>query len=382
MMLTLSAILCFIHILTAQNWPDEVFGKTLEMVHEKNKKECYKGQIMEKKRDGMGVLKMKDGTMYIGDFYKGKISGMGIFLASADNCIPYCDSCIAYIGNWKDGKKSGTGTCYAGNGDVVYSGKFLNDKPVDTYPSFADYSLRCFSLVKNEDRNMFLGEIHNGQFNGLSLIIGNNGDLYIGNFKDGLKKGVWLYLRYDGEWQTLSFKGDDYNVVSSSGKYRVAEAELKQQKRYIWGKMLEGLPAVGASIVQLTNSKQSNKYGNSSIESVNADPQATFSLSADNMTGNVPSGKGQAYYQTQYTRWEQRAQANYRSLTNLGVSFKEKNSGERAGSTGQSMNSGNYVVMKKNLREAQNQMRNIRQQASRAGVTIPQSVWETATVSY
>lgn len=99
-------------------------------------------------------------------------------------------------------------------------------------------------------------------------------------------------------------------------------------------------------------------------------------------TADAPAGKGQVYYQNMYNIWARRAESNYRSLTNLGIRLKNKHTNERAGSTGQSMNSGNYVVMKKNLREAQNQMRNIRQQASRAGVTIPQSVWETATVSY
>ncbi|WP_302566961.1 tetratricopeptide repeat protein [Culturomica massiliensis] len=99
-------------------------------------------------------------------------------------------------------------------------------------------------------------------------------------------------------------------------------------------------------------------------------------------TVSVPSGEGGAYYQNQYKNWERRAQANYRSLTNLGISLKNKRTNERTGNTGQGMNSGNYVLMKKNLREAQNQMRNIRQQASRDGVTIPQSAWETATVSY
>lgn len=96
---------------------------------------------------------------------------------------------------------------------------------------------------------------------------------------------------------------------------------------------------------------------------------------------DAPAGKGQAYYQNMYNIWARRAESNYRSLTNLGIRLKNKHTNERAGSTGQSMNSGNYVVMKKNLREAQNQMRNIRQQASRAGVIIPPSTWETATVS-
>jgi hypothetical protein len=46
------------------------------------------------------------------------------------------------------------------------------------------------------------------------------------------------------------------------------------------------------------------------------------------------------------------------------------------------MNTGNYVMQKKALRDAQREMRNIRQKAARAGVHITQSKWETATVNY
>ncbi|EKU90007.1 hypothetical protein HMPREF9447_02842 [Bacteroides oleiciplenus YIT 12058] len=48
----------------------------------------------------------------------------------------------------------------------------------------------------------------------------------------------------------------------------------------------------------------------------------------------------------------------------------------------QGMNSGNYVQMKKSFRDAQRQMRNIRNNAQRHGVTITQSKWETATIAY
>ncbi len=94
------------------------------------------------------------------------------------------------------------------------------------------------------------------------------------------------------------------------------------------------------------------------------------------------TGRGAAYYQNLYSMWERRAEANYRSLTNLGVSFKEKNTGERAGSTLQSMSGSNYVSMKRCLREAQREMQKYRRQAAQEGITIPQSTWETATVSY
>lgn len=93
------------------------------------------------------------------------------------------------------------------------------------------------------------------------------------------------------------------------------------------------------------------------------------------------NGSGNSNYLSLYQQWERRAQSNYNSLTNLGSRVRN-NDGDRSGSTGQSMSSSNYTRMKKALREAQNEMRKIRLQAARAGVSIAQSKWETATVGY
>ncbi len=103
----------------------------------------------------------------------------------------------------------------------------------------------------------------------------------------------------------------------------------------------------------------------------------SFSSSYSSGSSNVNTGN----YQAEYNRWEQRAKSNYETLTNLGYSVTNSRN-DRSGSTGQSMNTGNYVMQKKALRDAQREMRNIRQRASRAGVHIAQSKWETATVSY
>lgn len=106
--------------------------------------------------------------------------------------------------------------------------------------------------------------------------------------------------------------------------------------------------------------------------------QSYSSFSSDYDSG---SKGGSSNYQSQYNMWTKRAESNYNSLTNLGYSTKSK-SGKRSGGTLQSMSGGNYVLMKKNLRDAQREMRRIRYEAARQGVTIQQSSWETATVNY
>lgn len=96
---------------------------------------------------------------------------------------------------------------------------------------------------------------------------------------------------------------------------------------------------------------------------------------------NSTNNSGGSDYQSQYDMWARRAESNYNSLTNLGYSVTSKK-GKKSGSTLQSMNGGNYVLMKKNLRDAQREMQRIHHQATRNGVSIITSKWETATVNY
>lgn len=86
-------------------------------------------------------------------------------------------------------------------------------------------------------------------------------------------------------------------------------------------------------------------------------------------------------YQSEYDKWARLAERHYNSITNTGYTYKDKN-GKKKGSAGGSMSSGNYTSMKKSYREAQEQMKKIRQKAAKAGVTIRQSEWETRSISY
>lgn len=86
-------------------------------------------------------------------------------------------------------------------------------------------------------------------------------------------------------------------------------------------------------------------------------------------------------YQSNYNNWERLAERHYNSLTNLGYSATSS-SGKKHGSAGGRTSSGNYIQQKRALREAQAEMRKIRRDAARDGVTIPKSRWEDASVGY
>lgn len=101
----------------------------------------------------------------------------------------------------------------------------------------------------------------------------------------------------------------------------------------------------------------------------------------DGGASSVSSGRDYSYYKNQYDRWANNAQSVYNSLTLTGS--KTKTNGKyTSGNTNQLYSGPNYVSLKKNLRDAQYNMKRIRQEARRAGHDIPKSEYETVTVSY
>lgn len=93
------------------------------------------------------------------------------------------------------------------------------------------------------------------------------------------------------------------------------------------------------------------------------------------------SGSGGGTLESQYRQWESRAKSNYESLTNLGGKVK-KGGKDVGGSTGQGISPSNYTIQKQALREAQNEMKKIRQKASKQGIKIQKSEYEDVNVKY
>lgn len=86
-------------------------------------------------------------------------------------------------------------------------------------------------------------------------------------------------------------------------------------------------------------------------------------------------------YQAAYRSYENSAAGYYRALTTGGVRNQDKDGNIQGKTVGQ-ISGGGYATWKQGLSKAQAEMRRIRQEAAQYGVTIQQSQWETATVSY
>jgi len=358
-------ITCFSVTLSAQDWLNSAFAKSLEYVTAINKNEWYKGQISNKikhsPRHGMGICKYADGTLYIGDFSNGIVSGYGIQLAAEGQIISNCDNCAIYSGNWKSGVKSGEGTCYDKNGDIIYFGNFENDMPVDKYPTEEDFSLYKFSVIEYDNGDKYLGEINEYSLDGYGVYIWANGDLWLGNFKDDQRNGIGIYLFYNAEWATLNCKYDDCTQMTSSVEQRERDEANKEMRAQV---RMQNLALIAGALSDVAT-------GIGQVQSlVNRNSGST--TTASNTGGNTQNSGGCncANLQSLYTR------AYQKSLSGAGTAGNARGKeivGAITGGEYGDNSAGNAAVKSSAnqlVRTAQQEMSRLQQQAAKCGCTL------------
>ncbi len=169
----------------------------------------------------------------------------------------------------------------------------------------------------------------------------------------------------------------DYYERSMNAGNKTGEQNYKRIRN---NRRLERIANIAGAIANVSASAVNIMSGGANVP-VTQYNSGYGDLSSFQSNSSSSGGYSTSFYQEQYNNWERRAQGAYESLTNLGSRTK-RNGSEVSGSTGQSMSSSNYTRQKKCLRDAQNEMRTIRQKARKDGVNIAQSHWETVTVSY
>lgn len=177
------------------------------------------------------------------------------------------------------------------------------------------------------------------------------------------------------KYYTDAYKAYDmvFALAEEQGKQDMV-ANKKSHRDYIYNlsqgvvyeaepSFLELMGQLVEKTVEIRNSVREIKHGSTAASS-----------------GVVPSGgvSSGGSYQTQYKRWENLAERHYNSITNTGA--RATVNGEHSGTAG-SMSPSNYTQQKKAFRQAQREMARIRTKAAKDGVNIPQSRWETATIS-
>jgi len=248
-----------------------------------------------------------------------------------------------------------------GHGDYVYNQRGATNKTIDIW--FKEGLEAINKKRYSEAKEIFYRIIMNAPENGMAI---NNYGVCLSNM--GYKEEAL-------EAYTMAFDLNPNNTTAKNNMENMKNELLQQQEQTETeteesnsGTFWDALASFGNLLGQMAG----NYAGQ------NADNSYSSGYSRQN---NSSSSNSAASYQTEYSRWESIAERHYNSITNTGFRARDKQ-GNRGGSAMQGMNSGNYVQMKKSFRDAQRQMRNIRNNAQRHGVRIAQSKWETATISY
>jgi hypothetical protein len=128
----------------------------------------YSGQYdSENRRHGKGVLVLKSGHAYMGQWEHGELNGEGVHV---------CNNKRLFYGQWKDGKADGDGVHRFLNGD------------------------------------QYIGQFKAGQMHGVGQYTYRNGDQYYGEWKDNKRNGKGVlcrkYDKYHGQWKDSKRHGE------------------------------------------------------------------------------------------------------------------------------------------------------------------------------
>lgn len=191
--------------------------------------DAYKGQKSNGKKDGMGVFYWwNSGSYYFGEWSNGNMNGYGISVRAEGYTINDCPDCVYYVGNWKDDKKSGKGTCYDRYGNLIYYGDFADGRPTGTYPTTESYSSYKFECIKydyndSHNRDVYVGETKNGKRHGYGILVWKNGNAWYGRWEDGARNGQGMDLLYDGSIKYGRWDGDEYYSILSQATTSTAD---------------------------------------------------------------------------------------------------------------------------------------------------------------
>ena len=195
----------------------------------------YNGNFINNIFIGNGILIDKEGTLFKGNFKNGKLEGKGI-LKTLNG--------ISYEGNFIKGKKNGFGK--EETNEYIYEGEFIDD-------------------LKNGKGKLIyklLNEIYEGTFEkniitGEGIYKWNNGEIYKGKFINGKMNGGKYF------WPDGSYYEGDYinNIKEGKGIFKWPNGKI------FIGNFKNGIP-FGNGILKVDNIDYKVNYINGKIEFV------------------------------------------------------------------------------------------------------------------
>ena len=186
-------------------WRDLLKKVTTNVTKRFSSGNCYIGKGLYR------MYVWKTGSIYCGwwdeDWNK---DGNCMYIAAEGSHVANCPGGWVYVGEYKKDKKRGdNATVYDRNGKIIYYGKFRLDKPTGTYPAnYPDLSSYTFEVVNYNNGDKYIGELKDGQRSGRGLYIWENGNAWYGKWENGKRNGYGMYMNYDGSCNTGTWKND------------------------------------------------------------------------------------------------------------------------------------------------------------------------------
>lgn len=341
----------------------------------------YRIQMLKGKLTGKGLFKSKEGFVYIGDFKEKVFNGKGILISTTGNGLPNCpENTAIFVGRFSDGRKNGKGICYDKDGNVIFSGKFVDDSPItaiesDTYPN------RYFTDVKT-DEFYYIGEFEADYPEGVGAVLYSNGDMMISDFKEGERNGISVFINNDGNWVCENVKGEEVKVVSSSLEY---EETLQKAKENL-DATVEAGKNYKTTLAALYPRKPESRLNNvmsklSEIFMV----AGNVLMTAGNIVENVQVMKGGAQiYGGDTSDGTSKGSSSKKKSSREGTSLSEQQSYNSDKSTYSKYDSmlaqvfaGNREASTSEIRQWQSKMKSLRQKWEAKGKSFPYSANES-----
>lgn len=168
------------------------------------------------------------GNLYCGGYgYSSQTTTIGMYVAAEGYELANCPDSWIYVGKYKNGIKEGEGLVYDRDGNLIYSGKFSNDKPTGKYPdSYARTVISC-SAFDMGNGDYYIGETIEGVLDGCGLYIWSDGDAWWGFWKDGEQNGPGIMMNYNGSYFTGTWKNG--KKVSNDIEFSTAANKSQSQ---------------------------------------------------------------------------------------------------------------------------------------------------------
>ena len=143
---------------------------------------------------GKGTMVFKDGDRYIGEWKDGKQHGPGELQSASGN---------VYKGSFHEGLRQGHGKQVFGVGGSMFEGEWRAGDPHGTGS--------MVHMLKGEFSGRYVGDYRRGKREGSGTWQFANGDVYRGQWSGGRIDGVGIYQAHDGYtvsaiWQRVEWK--------------------------------------------------------------------------------------------------------------------------------------------------------------------------------